>query len=81
MAPKQAARNPSFEQSLRRLEQIVEQLERGDISLEDSIKMYEEGILLSKECLERLSQADLRLKTLEKDIKGNFRLYEGEPDQ
>ena len=81
MASKQAAKNPSFEQRLRRLEQIVEQLERGDISLEDSIKMYEEGILLSRECLERLSQADLRLKPLEKDIKGNFRLYEGEPDQ
>ena len=81
MSPKQAAKSPSFEQSLHRLEQIVEQLERGDVSLENSIKIYEEGILLSKECLGRLSQAELRLKTLEKDMKGNFRLYEGDPDR
>ena len=81
MSPKPATKGQSFEQSLKRLEQIVEQLERGDISLEDSIAMYEEGIRLSRECLERLNQADLKLKTLEKDMKGNFRLNEEEDEQ
>jgi exodeoxyribonuclease VII small subunit len=59
----------------------LKQLERGDISLEDSITMYEEGILLSRECLEKLNQADLKLKILEKDMKGNFRLNEEEQEE
>ena len=81
MSPKPATRGQSFEQSLKRLEQIVEHLERGDISLEDSIAMYEEGILLSRECLEKLNQADRKLKILEKDMKGNFHLNEESEDE
>ena len=81
MSPKLITKVQSFEQRLKRLEQIVEQLERGDISLEDSITMYEEGILLSRECLEKLNQADLKLKILEKDMKGNFRLNEEEQEE
>ena len=66
----------SFEDSLRRLEEIVQQLEQGDVSLDESIKMYEEGISLSKSCLEKLTQAELKLKRLGKDVEGNFRLLE-----
>jgi exodeoxyribonuclease VII small subunit len=66
----------SFEDSLRRLEEIVEQLERGSISLEESMKMYEEGIALSKTCVDRLMQAELKLKRLGKDMEGNFQLFE-----
>ena len=68
--------NASFEDSLRRLEEIVEQLERGSISLEESMKMYEEGIALSKTCVDRLMQAELKLKRLGKDMEGNFQLFE-----
>jgi exodeoxyribonuclease VII small subunit len=66
----------SFEDSLRRLEEIVEQLERGSISLEESMKMYEEGIALSKACVSRLMQAEVKLKRLGKDMEGNFQLFE-----
>jgi exodeoxyribonuclease VII small subunit len=64
----------SFEHSLKRLEQIVEELEQGDVPLDDALKMYEEGIDLSKACIDKLTQAELRLKKLSKDMEGNFHL-------
>jgi exodeoxyribonuclease VII small subunit len=63
-----------FEESLKRLETIVEALEQGTVTLEESLKMYEEGISLSKQCLEELSNAELRLKKLRKDIDGTLAL-------
>ena len=62
----------TFEDSLRRLEKIVNTLEQGEVPLEESIKMYEEGIALSKSCIEKLTQAELRLKKLSKDVDGSF---------
>lgn len=53
---------PSFEEALKRLEDIVNQLEDESISLEKSIDLYEEGIKLSKMCTETLEQAELRIK-------------------
>ena len=64
----------SFEHSIKRLEQIVENLEQGSIPLEDSIRMYEEGVKISKDCLQRLHDAELKIKRLTKDINGNFDL-------
>ena len=66
----------SFERQLKRLEEIVETLEQGEVSLDEAIKMYEEGVQISKQCLEKLNQAELRLKRLSKDINGNFELFE-----
>jgi exodeoxyribonuclease VII small subunit len=77
---KKSAPKHTFENSLRRLEEIVEKLEQGDVPLEDSIKMYEEGLALSKECVEKLTQAELKLKRLSKDMDGNFRLIDEEPE-
>jgi len=54
----------SFESSLKKLEQIVAKLEDGDISLEDSVKCFEEGIGLVKECQKQLSSAELKVKKL-----------------
>ena len=54
----------NFETSLKRLEKIIEKLEDGDISLEDSVKSFEEGIGLVKECQKQLSQAELKVKKL-----------------
>ena len=54
----------NFESSLKRLEQIVAKLEDGDISLEDSVKSFEEGISLVKECQKQLSSAELKVKKL-----------------
>ncbi len=68
----------SFESSLKRLEEIVETLERGDVPLEDALAMYEEGIQLSKACADKLTQADLRLKRFLRNVDGTFKL-EDEP--
>ncbi len=68
----------TFEHSLKRLEQIVDALEQGEISLEESLKMYEEGIALSKTCMETLKSADLKIKQLSKDLNGKIQLTEFE---
>ncbi len=67
---------PTFEESLRRLESIVEQLEQGDVPLDESMRLYEEGIALSKACTEKLTKAELTLKRLAKDMEGNFKLLD-----
>ena len=70
----------TFEDSLNRLEQIVNRLEQGEVPLEESIKMYEEGLVLSKTCIEKLTQAELKLKKLSKDVVGNFQFLDEETD-
>jgi exodeoxyribonuclease VII small subunit len=54
----------NFEESLQKLEKIIEKLEDGDISLEESVKSFEKGIGLVKECQKQLSQAELKVKKL-----------------
>lgn len=53
-----------FEKKLTRLEEIVAKMESGDLSLEDSLKFFEEGVKLSRECNTQLSQAEQKVKTL-----------------
>ena len=60
----------SFEASLEALEQIVRQLESGDLPLEKSLELFEQGIRLSRECQERLSQAERRIEVLLRDNQG-----------
>ena len=60
----------TFEASLEALEQIVQQLEGGDLSLEKSLELFEQGIRLSRECQERLSQAERRIEVLMRDNQG-----------
>jgi exodeoxyribonuclease VII small subunit len=66
----------SFEQSVKRLEEIAEELENGAVPIDEAIKIYEEGIQISKKCLDKLSQVELKLKKLNKDIQGNFELLD-----
>ena len=54
----------NFEVSLQKLKKIIEKLEDGDISLEESVRSFEEGIGLVKECQKQLSQAELKVKKL-----------------
>ena len=68
----------TFEQSLTRLEKIVESLEQGEVSLEDAISLFEEGIELSKECMATLSKAELRIKKLTKEMSGKIELVDFE---
>ena len=60
----------SFESSLESLEQIVRQLEEGDLPLEKSLELFEQGIRLSRECQERLGQAERRIEVLLRDNQG-----------
>jgi exodeoxyribonuclease VII small subunit len=60
----------SFETSLEALEEIVHKLEQGDLALEESLVLFEQGIRLSRECQERLSQAERRIELLLRDPQG-----------
>jgi exodeoxyribonuclease VII small subunit len=60
----------SFEASLEALEEIVQQLEGGDLPLEKSLELFEQGIKLSRQCQERLSQAERRIEVLLRDNQG-----------
>lgn len=56
--------NKSFEESLIELEKITTELEKGDLSLDEAIKKFESGIKLSKECTEKLENAEKRINIL-----------------
>ena len=60
-----------FEKALERLEKIVEDLESGNISLEDALKKYEEGVKLCRICTQKLSQAETKIETLTKSLNGS----------
>jgi exodeoxyribonuclease VII small subunit len=64
----------TFEASLAELEKIVEQLESGDLPLEESLKLFENGVKLSRVCRDRLSAAERRIEVLMKDGNGNLTL-------
>lgn len=62
-----------FEDALARLETIVGQLEKGDLPLEDSLKIFEEGVRLSKNCLKLLEEAERKVEILLQDKDGRKR--------
>ena len=70
----------SLEHSLRRLEEIVDTLEKGTVSLDEAMDLYEEGVRISSECAEKLKSAELRIKKLTKDIEGKFSFTEPEEE-
>ena len=59
-----------FEQVMARLETIVEELERGELPLDESLKIFEEGIRLSKTCLKMLNEAERKVEILVQDRDG-----------
>jgi exodeoxyribonuclease VII small subunit len=63
-----------FEEALKKLEKIVEDLEKGDLSLDEALKKYQEGIELSRLCAQRLDQAKKKIDVLVKNKKGEFEL-------
>ena len=69
----------TFEASLESLEQIVRQLESGDLALEKSLELFEQGIRLSRECQDRLSQAERRIEVLMRDNQGRTVVSAFEP--
>jgi len=62
----------SFEQSLKQLEQIVNDLEEGDLPLEKAIKKFEDGIKLSKYCSDKLDETEKKITLLLKDQNGSI---------
>jgi exodeoxyribonuclease VII small subunit len=67
-----ATKKARFEESMKRLEEIVRELEGKDLSLEESIAKFEEGVKLGKVCRELLEKAETRIKLLVEDEKGTL---------
>lgn len=63
-----------FEDALKKLEKIVEDLEKGELSLDEALKKYQEGIELSRACTQRLDSAKKKIDLLSKNKKGEFEL-------
>ena len=57
-------KNASFEQNMQRLEQIVRAMERGDVALEESLKLFQEGTELVRSCGKLLDEAQLQVKKI-----------------
>ena len=68
-----------FEKALEKLEKIVEDLEAGNIPLEDALKKYEEGVKLSRLCTEKLTQAETKIEQLTRVLNNN--LETGSPEE
>lgn len=74
---KQEETKQSFEQALTKLEKIVENVEQGQIGLEESIEQYAQGMQLIKHCRDILDQAEKRIETIQKDAQSPGQNSEG----
>ena len=61
-----------FEKAMFRLEKIVEELERGDLDIDKSLEIFEEGIKMSRLCSKKLSEAEAKIEKLTKGKKGEL---------
>jgi exodeoxyribonuclease VII small subunit len=62
-----------FEESLRKLQAIVEKMERGDLPLEEAVESYTEGMRLAQACHQKLEEAEARVRMLLKDTEGDWK--------
>ena len=65
---------PSFEEAYARLEEIVRRLESDDLTIEQSVELYEQGVALVQQCNERLDGAELRISQLAPSGDGELRV-------
>ncbi len=63
--------NKTFEENMQRLEQIVRAMERGDVALEESLKLFQEGTELVRSCGKLLDDAQMQVKKIMTDSNGN----------
>lgn len=63
--------NKTFEENMQRLEQIVRAMERGDVALEESLKLFQEGTELVRSCGKLLDEAQMQVKKIMTDANGN----------
>lgn len=62
----------TFEESLNKLEKIAQNMERGDLSLDEAMAEFERGIKLSKECTRKIEEAEKKINILIKNENGDF---------
>lgn len=74
-------KKPGFEQSLARLEEIVRRLESASLSLDDAMKLFEEGVALSRDCQNQLDQAEGKVEILLKKAGGEVVAEPFEPEK
>lgn len=67
MARKSTPKTFDFEKSLKQLETLVEKLEKGDLSLDESLKHFEEGVKLTRDCQQALKLAEQKISVLSKE--------------
>lgn len=77
--PEPPAKKPEFERSLARLEEIVRKLENTNLSLDEAMKLFEEGVTLSRDCQKQLEQAEGRVEILMKKAGGELAAEPFEP--
>jgi len=65
-------KSPDFEQRLAQLEMLVEQMEQGTLTLEESLKAFEEGIAITRECQQALKNAEQKVEILTKQSNGTI---------
>ncbi len=70
----------SFEEALERLEEIVRRMESGDLTLEESLALFEEGVRLTRVCSQRLDEAEKKIEMLTRDAQGEVRAEPADPD-
>ena len=76
------SRSPDFEKSLQELEQLVERLETGDLPLEESLRTFERGVALPRECQLALQSAQARVEILlKRDGKTEAAPFDAGPDE
>src|SRR5215469_14296759 len=76
----EAPRKGDFEKSLARLEEVVKRLESTDLSLDEAMKLFEEGVKLSRECQKQLEEAEGRVEILLKKADGKIAAEPFEPE-
>lgn len=74
MARRKGSREPGFEEAIARLERIVKELEDGDRPLDDSLRLFEEGIRLTRMCAARLDEAQRRIDLLTRGEQGDLKV-------
>jgi exodeoxyribonuclease VII small subunit len=70
-----------FEKSMARLDQVVKRLESPDLSLDEAMKLFEEGVTLSRECQKQLEEAEARIEILLKKADGKLVAEPFEPEE
>jgi exodeoxyribonuclease VII small subunit len=77
----EAPRRVEFEKSLARLEEVVRRLEQANLTLDDAMKLFEEGVQLSRECQKQLEEAEGRVEILLKKTDGRLAAVPFEPEK